>query len=591
MFWRSVVFKLWFTIILMVAFVLFILTVLLLEFFENYYVEEAEKNLLNQAESVATLIESHGEDNLQIQTINEVTAPTTRVIIFYSEHEYWMNDNSESNPLPEVEPTWFLTNTDLHQTITDQNEIMKIAPLPNSESKVVLVGIPFDLKGNQGAIYAYQSLAVIEETTTKTTRIILIAASISIILTTIFAFFLSTRITAPLIKMRKAAGELSRGEFYTKVPVLTHDEIGELAISFNRMRRQLNDHISALNQEKSHLSSILKSMADGVITINKKYEIMVMNPPAKSVLEQLGYQFDDKVNKIPAELQGYFENVLEEEQESVSEISVQGRTYVLLLTPLYTNGVIRGVVAILRDMTEERQTDKLRKDFLANVSHELRTPISLMQGYSEAIVDDIAASNEEKRELAQIIYDESLRMSRLVNELLDLARMEAGHIQLNLEKVEIGDYVNRVAKKFRTVAADQNIHLDLSLNNQTELVFLDPDRMEQVLTNLIDNAIRHSASGDSITITLDELSNEFIIYVKDEGSGIPEEDVPFIFERFYKSDKARTRKKEVKGTGLGLSIAKHIVEAHKGRISVQSHENEGTKFTITLPKNPNKDYS
>lgn len=249
MFWRSVVFKLWFTIILMVAFVLFILTVLLLEFFENYYVEEAEKNLLNQAESVATLIESHGEDNLQIQTINEVTAPTTRVIIFYSEHEYWMNDNSESNPLPEVEPTWFLTNTDLHQTITDQNEIMKIAPLPNSESKVVLVGIPFDLKGNQGAIYAYQSLAVIEETTTKTTRIILIAASISIILTTIFAFFLSTRITAPLIKMRKAAGELSRGEFYTKVPVLTHDEIGELAISFNRMRRQLNDHISALNQE------------------------------------------------------------------------------------------------------------------------------------------------------------------------------------------------------------------------------------------------------------------------------------------------------------------------------------------------------
>lgn len=231
-------------------------------------------------------------------------------------------------------------------------------------------------------------------------------------------------------------------------------------------------------------------------------------------------------------------------KESVSEISVQGRTYVLLLTPLYTNGVIRGVVAILRDMTEERQTDKLRKDFLANVSHELRTPISLMQGYSEAIVDDIAASNEEKRELAQIIYDESLRMSRLVNELLDLARMEAGHIQLNLEKVEISDYVNRVAKKFRTVAADQNIHLDLSLNNQTELVFLDPDRMEQVLTNLIDNAIRHSASGDSITITLDELSNEFIIYVKDEGSGIPEEDVPFIFERFYKSDKARTRKKK-----------------------------------------------
>ena len=589
MFWRSVVFKLWITIILMVAFVLLILTVLLLEFFENYYVEEAEMNLLNQAENVSTMIENHGDGDVQIQTINQVTDPSTRVFVFSSEHEYWSNEASETNPIPDVDPSWLLTNEDLHVTMADQEEIMTIKTLPDSETQIVIVGVPFEVEEHTGAIYAYQSLAFIEETTTQTTRIILIAASISIILTTIFAFFLSTRITAPLIKMRKAAGELSRGEFHTKVPVVTHDEIGELAMSFNRMRRQLNEHISALNQQKSHLSSILKSMADGVITVNKKLEIMVMNPPAKTVLEQLGHQFNSRVNKLPEEFVGYFQSVLDGNEEIFTEISVQGRTYVLLLTPLYTDEVVRGVVGILRDMTEERQTDKLRKDFLANVSHELRTPISLMQGYSEAIVDDIAATNEEKRELAQIIYDESLRMSRLVNELLDLARMEAGHIQLNIQKTEMSQFVERVSKKFKNITAENGIDFHVQLNNDTNLVFLDSDRIEQVLTNLIDNALRHTKSGDSIQITLDELDKEFVIYIEDSGSGIPEDDLPFIFERFYKSDKARTRKKQVKGTGLGLSIAKHIVEAHKGRISVNSQVNEGTTFIITLPKNPNKE--
>src|SRR5699024_4612966 len=209
---------------------------------------------------------------------------------------------------------------------------------------------------------------------------------------------------------------------------------------------------------------------------------------------------------------------------------------------------VRGAVAVMRDMTEERQLDKLRKDFIANVSHELRTPIALLQGYSEAIVDDIAESKEDKNELAQIIHDESVRMSRLVNELLDIGRMEAGHIELHNEEVEILPFVEKIYRKFTGISDEQKIKLDLIKD--------------------IDNAISHTDENGSITVKVTNTDENLHVVVQDNGSGIPEEDLSFIFERFYKADKSRTRTDKKKGTGLGLAITKHIVSAHQGTISV-----------------------
>ncbi|RPF55737.1 ATP-binding protein [Aquisalibacillus elongatus] len=580
MLWRSVVFKLWFTIILLVAFVLLILTIFLLEFFESYYIEDAEENLMNQAENVAVVIDQHEQTELPMNTIDQLLAPQTRVTVFFDEHNYWQNEFDESY-LPDIEPSWFITNNVVNSVLNENESVRKITDIPNSDAEIIIVGIPTE--DFNGGIYAYQSLEVVEETTSRATKLILLAATIAIILTTVFAFFLSSRITAPLIKMRKVAGELSRGEFNTKVPVLTHDEIGELAISFNRMRRQLRYHMTALNQEKSQLSSILKSIADGVITVNKQLGVMLMNPPAEKFLFQLDFAQEDQNYTLPQELRDVFQQVIEHKQEYSREFVAQGRNFVLVMTPLYIENEIRGAVALIRDMTEERQLDKLRKDFLANVSHELRTPISMMQGYSEAIVDDIAESKEEKQELAQIIYDESLRMGRLVNELLDLARMEAGHIQIHKEKVTIGPFVDRILNKFNSIAEKQQITISSDVPPNIEYD-LDPDRIEQVLTNLIDNALRHTTENGEIHIKIEEANQEIAVHISDNGSGIPEEDLPFIFERFYKSDKARTRNGKKKGTGLGLSIAKHIVESHGGTIYAKSQVNEGTTFTFTLPK-------
>jgi two-component system, OmpR family, sensor histidine kinase ResE len=370
-----------------------------------------------------------------------------------------------------------------------------------------------------------------------------------------------------------------------KVPIMSNDEIGELGIAFNQMGRQLKFHINALNQEKEHLSNILSSMADGVITLNINGTILVTNPPAERFLQAWYYQQGMNIQtseELPPEANDLFHLVVNTEKEQVLEISLQGRSWVILMSPLYNQSYVRGAVAVLRDMTEERRLDKLRKDFIANVSHELRTPISMLQGYSEAIVDDIASTDDEKKEIAQVIHDESLRMGRLVNDLLDLARMEAGHISLNLEEISVPNFIDKINRKFQGLAKEKIISLKADIDLDETIYVLDADKIEQVLTNLIDNAIRHTSENGTVSIVVSNNENGISLKVQDSGSGIPEEDLPFVFERFYKADKARTRGRA--GTGLGLAIAKNIVEAHQGKIQVHSKIGEGTTFSIFLPR-------
>lgn len=583
MFWRSVVGKLWFTILLLVSFVLFILTVLLLEFFENYHIFQAEDELMESAEKITTIIEEYEDKELALSIAEQVIDPSSRLVIAFNQGDYWISSKHDE-AVPQVPVPWILQHESLSQVLTQGASVKQEEVVPAIDTNIMIVGHPLEREG--GAVYIYQSLKFVEQTTSHTTRIILLGAGIAIILTTIFAFFLSTRITAPLRKMREGAFELARGEFNTKVPILTHDEIGELAMAFNRMGRQLKFHINALNQEKEQLSSILRSMADGVITLNRNGNMLVTNPPADQFIEAWYYEHYgvSQCKELPEELQKMLEEVISLEKEVMTELTVQGRSWVVIMTPLYDRSYIRGAVAVLRDMTEERRLDKLRKDFIANVSHELRTPISMLQGYSEAIVDDVAETQEEKNELAQIIYEESNRMGRLVNELLDLARMEAGHIQLNKEEVYIPTFAVRIIKKFQGMAEQHDVELSLSISEHVEEASIDPDRIEQVLTNLIDNGIRHTKQSGNVTVHIKEEEDIVQFSVTDFGAGIAEEDLPFVFERFYKGDKSRKREQGKSGTGLGLAIAKNIVEAHRGTISVHSMVNEGTTFMFKIPK-------
>ncbi len=585
MFWRSVVGKLAVTILLLVSFVLFILTILLLEFFENFHVQETEKAMLQTATKVTMMFEEHDDRELIIETAERVKDPNSQVIIVFDDGTMW-ESTTTNEELNNIHSEWFEYDTDVNQVISQRENLTKQMNISVDDVEIIIVGTP--IPNHAGAVYVYQSLDVIEQTKAETTRIIYLAAGIAIVLTTIFAFFLSTRITAPLIKMREVAIDLTRGEFNTKVPILTNDEIGELAIAFNKMGKQLNFHIQALRQEKEQLASIVASMADGVITLNRQGDMIIINPPAEQFIEDLHFEHNRSVDErelpLPEELRTILEKIIDGEKEVLQEISLQGRNWVMIMTPLYDQKNVRGAVAVIRDMTEERKLDKFRKDFIANVSHELRTPIALLQGYSEAIVDDIAESKEDKNELAKIIHDESLRMGRLVNELLDIARMEAGHSQLNKQLVDLRAFVNRMIQKFQVIATDNDIELSYMMDIKNNDVIFDEDRIEQVFTNLIDNAIHHTKAGGKVHIHVQANDKNVYVEIKDTGVGIPEEDLPFIFERFYKTDKARTRNGSKKGTGLGLAIAKNIITAHNGSLLAKSKQQEGTTFTFTIPQ-------
>ncbi len=591
MLWRSVVGKLWATILLLVSFVLLVLSILLIEFLEKYQIDTVKSDLSKAAQQIVSVSGDHTNSEDVLQISSELISQDTKMIVLHDE-EIIFSSISEMNN--NITPQFIKSDPELKKVFTDTDIIRREIKLPaigTSKEKVsaIVVGMPIYIDGERDEVFLFKSLESMEDAIQSTTRYILLAAGVAIILTTVFAFFLSTRINAPLRKMREAALAVARGKFDTKVPILTQDEIGELAIAFNQMAKQLKYNITALSEEKEHLSSILSSMADGVITFNKDGTILEVNPPAdrflQSVYFEKGFSREDS-NSVPQVLMNLFDESELQSKEQVGEITLQGRDWGLIVSPLFSNdGATRGAVAIIRDMTVERRMDRLRTDFIANVSHELRTPISMLQGYSEALVDDIG-NEEDKKEMTRIINDESLRMGRLVNDLLDLAKLESGNMDLTYEHIELSPYLKRITGKFQGPAREKEITISVLLEDDKINWDFDPDRIEQVLTNLIDNAIRHTPRGGMIEVgqrTSDRRG--LIIYVQDSGSGIPEEDLPFVFERFYKADKARTR--GISGTGLGLSIAKKIIGTHEGYISVQSKLNKGTMFSFVLPRKMN----
>ena len=571
MFIRGVVTKLWLTIIVLVSFVLLLLSFFLIRYFDHYYFEKDSANLTNLALKVSALIEKTANmEEAYITAEGIVEANNTKMVLL--DQAGRVKEKSE-----EIDPNSLISKNALEEVLNGQTKVIRTSPDDYNQSKKDLLVVAVPYKENTqivGALILYHSLEILYETTDNLKKYILMFAGIGILLTTVLAFFLTTRITAPVIQMQKAANRMALGDFHSRVSIRSNDEIGDLAVSFNGMASQLEETVQDLSAEKEKLTNILKSMADGVVTFDSKGKIIKTNPPADNILDSW---------QLHSSLKEMLQKVLKQEIKLKQDIQANGRIFSVVMTPLYSGPIIKGAVTLLREVTYERKLDKLRKDFLANVSHELRTPISMLQGYSEAIIDDVAQNEEEKKELAQIIYDESLRIGRLVNELLDLAKMESGNIQLQYCNSSVQLLINRVTRKFANIEKQNQVQIIHDVDDRLNSVFIDVDRIEQVLTNLIDNAIRHTKPNGTITIKASiKSANEMLLEVKDTGVGIPEEDLPFVFERFYKADKARTRGQSG-GTGLGLSIVKNIVQAHGGTISVSSQLGVGTTFSITIP--------
>ena len=576
---NSVVIKLWLTIIFIVTTVLILLSAALITFIQYYYTQEAEDSIKEDAKRISKLVENSTNQNLAIKNSQTlIDNPGGLIIMKNTSTAYQQTISTDKQAmLKEIKNNKDFNRVFKHGESMTRNVMIKEQ---GNSHPYILVGYP--MKAEPGShteysgVFIFKDLKSIEDTNNAITIIILITAIIFLAVSTIFEFFLSSRITKPLRELRNQAQKVSQGDYSHITSVSTKDEIGELSRAFNNMSFEIQEHVEALSTSKNIRDSLINSMVEGVIGINEQKDIILSNKMADQVFHTLD---DNAVELIEKQIEQTFNT----KETQFQEIEANTRYYVIIMSYIdrIQNDGRSGIVAIIRDMTNEHNLDQMKKDFIANVSHELRTPIALLQGYTESIVDGVVTEPDEIHESLAIVLDESKRLNRLVNELLNVARMDAEGLSVEKESQPIADLLNKMRIKYRQQATDLELNMQFEVSNQ-QLWDYDMDRMDQVLTNLIDNASRYTQPGDTISVKTDEDDRSHILSIADTGTGIAPEHLQQVFDRFYKVDASRKRGKQ--GTGLGLFICKMIIEEHGGTIEVESQVGKGTTFIIKLPK-------
>ncbi|MGX1724318.1 cell wall metabolism sensor histidine kinase WalK, partial [Bacillus haynesii] len=460
---------------------------------------------------------------------------------------------------------------------------------PERDSKVRISVTPIK-KSNQetiGAIYVVASMDNVYNQIRTINTILASGTFIALGITAFLGIFVARTITHPLSDMRKQAIELAKGNFSRKVRKYGNDEIGQLATTFNYLTRELKEAQSMTEGERKKLSSVIAYMTDGVIATNRNGAIILLNTPA---LELLNVSRETALEMPITSLLGLedeytFEDLVEQQDSLLLEIEQEERTSVLRVNFSVIqkeHGKIDGLIAVIYDVTEQEQIDQERREFVANVSHELRTPLTTMRSYLEALAEGAWQDPNIAPRFLNVTQNETERMIRLVNDLLQLSKFDSKDYQFNKEWIHFIRFFSLIIERFE-MTKEQHVEFISNLPDRELYVEIDPDKITQVLDNIISNALKYSPEGGHITFSVDVNEEEELLYisVKDEGVGIPRKDMEKIFERFYRVDKARTRR--LGGTGLGLAIAKEMVQAHGGDIWADSIEGKGTTITFTLP--------
>ncbi len=430
-------------------------------------------------------------------------------------------------------------------------------------------------------IYVADSKVEMHEVMKSILKNILLALLIGVVISVFLGFLLSSNIIAPLKRLRASASQMAEGKFTGKIKITGSDEIGSLTRDFNYMSEAIETGLIQMSAEKNKVETVLLYMTDGVIAFNAEGNLIHINPAARKMLEikeDEEISFNPFFEKLGTEFNlGQFLYLSPEPVES--SISLGDKHFRVYLAPLIKSGKSDGVVAVFHDYTRQQKLDEARREFVANVSHELRTPITVVKSYAETLLS-MSEHDETEEHFLNVINEEADRMTRLVHDLLALSRLD-NNKEMKRLPFNIAELLNSVCERMEIQAKEHNQVITRKIKDDGGNILGDVDRLEQVLVNIVGNAIKYTKDGGRIKVTLEKDASFCYIKVKDNGIGIPKEDSDRIFERFYRVDKARSR--SMGGTGLGLAIAKEIVDAHGGKISLESRENKGTEVTIALP--------
>ena len=415
------------------------------------------------------------------------------------------------------------------------------------------------------------------------------ATLVTVLIALLFSYVISNLTSKPLRDMADAAARIGQGGSKAKIPVRSNDEIGKLAGVLNVMSERIDNQVQSLSTEKQRLDTILRSMGEGVMVTAQDGVITLVNPAFRTLFSIAGEIEGNKLVEIsrhPDLLEAFNDLGKPEVNELLREIILQPGDCTLLThwVPLNVDGVRQGIVAVFHDISDLKKAENMRRDFVANVSHELRTPVTIIKGYAETLLDGALKSDPDRAvKFVEIISNHSERLTNLINDILALSSLESKDALMELNPLDASGTIAKAC----ILLQDRAVKKDITVHNETisgslPRVMADQGRLEQVVINLLENAIKYTPSGGSIRLYMEDEAEFIKVSVVDSGIGIPFKDLPRIFERFYRVDEARTR--EQGGTGLGLAIVKHIVQLHGGTVSVTSEPGKGSVFSFTLKK-------
>jgi two-component system phosphate regulon sensor histidine kinase PhoR len=441
------------------------------------------------------------------------------------------------------------------------------------------VAVPLENAGNIiGVIRTSLSLEDIDRLLTKLYYHVVQISLVIILIALLGALLISNSIVRPIKNLISAARKVASGDFSVRVFLKNRDELGELAGSFNRMNAEMQRMFSEIGQQKEELNSIIHSLQEGLLVLDRQGRIIRANESFWKIIGNQGLEGKHYWEAIRSpQMAELLKKAGSERKNYLEEVPLGQRVFICSVAPLKKG---EDIVVIFHDITEIKNAEKVKKDFVVNVSHELHTPLTAIKGYAETLLEEVPA--EPGKKYIEIIQRNTDRLINIVNDLLMLSSLEEG-ASLELEVIDLRSFIENVARIFDQRLKDKQLALVVEVKESLPAIKADQFKLEQVVVNLLDNAVKYTERGE-IVVSVDIHDQQASIQVRDTGIGIPKDAIPRIFERFYVVDKSRSRKSG--GTGLGLSIVKHIVLLHNGAIRVESTPGEGTTFTVTLPADP-----
>ncbi|PEK99647.1 two-component system histidine kinase PnpS [Bacillus sp. AFS017336] len=565
--------------------ILAILGIILGQIFKSFYLTNFDQRIARETNLIASIMESNTPltSNISDQMLKKISKDLNIDVLLFDDKYNLIAKSSNADVT--------IASESLNSYLDQLDQVKKAAKYSEKESGAKFYGKKLtDRNGNKEFLIVDYSTKSIKE----------VYSSIWVLLFSLLGFVLfaiiillirySHQFSKPIEDITQVAIELSKGNYKARTLTESNESTTVLSQAMNVLAKNLQEMTMQQEMQQDRLNTLIHNIGSGVVLINSRGHVNLINKTyretfkvdSRSILGELYYDaFKHKeVIEIVEEI---FLKEIKVRKQIILPLSFERKHFEIYGAPIIgINHEWKGIVLVFHDISELKKLEQVRKDFFANVSHELKTPITSIKGFTETLLDGAMESEELCKNFLSIILTESDRMQTLIQDLLDLSKIEQQNFKLDLAEVSVKQVIEDVHQMMNQKALEKNIEFKLYLNSPL-VVNADALRLKQVFINLVDNAIHYTPAGGKVFVTAVEADDHIVIKVNDTGVGIGKEEISRIFERFYRVDKARSRNSG--GTGLGLAIVKHLVEAHKGKVEVESKLGHGTSFIVTLNKN------